>query len=168
MALAALTAFSNICNSDVNQTHAGSIKNLVEVAVRICEHSKEMFLITEAANFLLSCVWNCTINKARYVLYCMYVCTALYALYVCITSLIKQLHTASYCRIASKNACAVLVKQIIGHAPRIKTADDEYMRTTEKLCLALSSILIYPNSHERMVVIGTLQYITYIHTYIVV
>ena len=79
MALAALTAFSNICNSDVNQTHAGSIKNLVEVAVRICEHSKEMFLITEAANFLLSCVWNCTINKARYVLYC----TVLYCMYVC-------------------------------------------------------------------------------------
>ena len=104
-------------------------------------------------------------SKVCYVLY-----TALYALYVCITSLIKQLYAASYCRIASKNACAVLVKQIIGHAPRIKTADDEYMRTTEKLCLALSSILIYPNSHERMIVIGTLHaYIhTYIHTYIVV
>ena len=65
MALAALTAYSNICNSDVNQTHVGSVKNLVEVVVRICERAKEIFLITEAANFLLSCVWNCTINKAR-------------------------------------------------------------------------------------------------------
>ena len=37
---AVLAAFSNICNTDVNQSHIGSIKGLVEAAVRICEHAR--------------------------------------------------------------------------------------------------------------------------------
>jgi hypothetical protein len=37
---AVLAAFSNICNSDVNQSHIGSITGLVEAAVRICEHAR--------------------------------------------------------------------------------------------------------------------------------
>lgn len=37
---AVLAAFSNICNTDVNQSHIGSIKGLVECAVRICEHAR--------------------------------------------------------------------------------------------------------------------------------
>lgn len=65
MAEATLIAFSNICNSDANQSHVGSIKNLVEAVVRICEHARETILVTEAANFLLACVWNSKINKAR-------------------------------------------------------------------------------------------------------
>ena len=92
---------------------------------------------------------------------CMYIC-----MYVTTTHQLSNLILLLSSRIASKNACAVLVKQIVAHAPRIKSADDEYMRTTEKLCLALSSILIYPNSHERMFVIGTYIH-THIHTYIV-
>ena len=37
---AVLAAFSNICNTEVNQSHIGSIKGLVEVAIRICEHAR--------------------------------------------------------------------------------------------------------------------------------
>lgn len=40
IAHAVLGAFSNICNSDANQSHIGSIKGLVEVAIRICEHAR--------------------------------------------------------------------------------------------------------------------------------
>lgn len=40
IAHAVLAAFSNICNSDANQSHIGSIKGLVEVAIRICEHAR--------------------------------------------------------------------------------------------------------------------------------
>ena len=37
---AVMAAFSNICNSDGNQSHIGSIKGLVDCAVRICEHAR--------------------------------------------------------------------------------------------------------------------------------
>jgi hypothetical protein len=37
---AVLAAFSNICNTDTNQAHIGSIRGLVEVAIRICEHAR--------------------------------------------------------------------------------------------------------------------------------
>jgi hypothetical protein len=40
IAHAVLAAFSNMCNTDVNQSHVGSIKGLVEVAIRICEHAR--------------------------------------------------------------------------------------------------------------------------------
>jgi len=65
VAHAVLAAFSNICNSDVNQSHIGSIRGLVEIAIRICEHARDIYLATEAANFLLALSWNNTINKAR-------------------------------------------------------------------------------------------------------
>lgn len=37
---AVLAAFGNMCNTDVNQSHIGSLKGLVEAAVRICEHAR--------------------------------------------------------------------------------------------------------------------------------
>lgn len=37
---AILSTFSNICSSDVNQSHIGSIRGLVEVTIRICEHAR--------------------------------------------------------------------------------------------------------------------------------
>jgi len=122
MAYAALAAFANICNSDVNQAHVGSIQNLVEAAVRICDRARDTFLVTEVANFFLACVWNCTINKAR---------------------------------VASRGGCAALVKRIKKHA--MASSSEEDIRCTEKLCLALSSILLYSASHERMFVIGGLD-----------
>jgi len=121
MAYVAWAAFANICNSDVNQAHVGSIKNLVETAVRICDYARDTFLVTEVANFLLACVWNCTINKAR---------------------------------VASRGGCAALVRRIKKHA-MASSGSEEDLLCTEKLCLALSSILLYSSSHERMLVIGT-------------
>jgi len=37
---AILATFSNICSSDVNQSHIGSIRGLVEVTIRICEYAR--------------------------------------------------------------------------------------------------------------------------------
>ena len=37
---AVMAAFSNICSTDANQSHIGSIKGLVECTVRICEHAR--------------------------------------------------------------------------------------------------------------------------------
>lgn len=65
IAYAVLAAFSNICNNEVNQSHIGSIKGLIDVAIRICQFGRELFLISGAANFLLSSCWKNKINKAR-------------------------------------------------------------------------------------------------------
>ena len=35
-----LAAFANICNTEVNQSHIGSIKGLLEIAIRLCEHCR--------------------------------------------------------------------------------------------------------------------------------
>lgn len=57
-------------------------------------------------------------------------------------------------RIANKGGCTALVKRLIRHS----TAEGpEQVACTEKLCLALSSILLYATNHERMLVIGGLQ-----------
>ncbi len=48
---------------------------------------------------------------------------------------------------AHKNACAILLKRILHHSQSI---DSEDIICTERLCLALSSILLYRANHERM------------------
>jgi hypothetical protein len=61
---AVLAAFANICNTDVNQSHIGSIKGLVEVAVRICEHARyhicAALYSTAARTLLYETVFGCT------------------------------------------------------------------------------------------------------------
>eukprot|EP01038_Epipyxis_sp_PR26KG_P008174 gene8174-11059_t len=121
IAHAALAALANICNNEVNQSHVGAIKGLVEIGVRVCNHARELYLVNEAANFLLACCWKNTINKAR---------------------------------IANCDGCVALVKRIIRHG-NIKNKDD--ILCTERLCFALSSVLLYSANHERMNVIGGLE-----------
>lgn len=43
----------------------GNTKGLIESALRILQHSTHLFLITEAANFLLACAHANTVNKSR-------------------------------------------------------------------------------------------------------
>lgn len=50
-------------------------------------------------------------------------------------------------RVANKGGCTALVKRIIRHAP---VASPDHICCTEKLCLALSSCLLYVANHERM------------------
>eukprot|EP01034_Spumella_vulgaris_P024855 gene24855-31244_t len=121
IAHAVMSALANICNSEVNQSHVGSINGLVECAIRVCDHAREVYLVTAAANFILACCWKNVINKAR---------------------------------VANKGACVTLVKRIIRHAP-VQSPDN--VCCTEKLCLALSSVLLYNANHERMLVIGGLE-----------
>lgn len=40
IAHAILAAFSNICSTEVNQSHVGSIKGLVDCVIRICDYAK--------------------------------------------------------------------------------------------------------------------------------
>lgn len=48
----------------------------------------------------------------------------------------------------SKGACAVLVKRILHHC---NSTDQKDLICTERLCLALSSILMYQSNHERVI-----------------
>jgi len=46
------------------------------------------------------------------------------------------------------------MKRIIRHSTM---NENEHKDCAEKMCLALSSILLYPSNHERMIVIGGLE-----------
>ena len=41
------------------------MKGIIEAALRIVQHSSQLFLATEGANFLLACCYNNVINKSR-------------------------------------------------------------------------------------------------------
>jgi hypothetical protein len=40
IAHAVMSALANICNSEVNQSHIGSVNGLVECAIRVCDHAR--------------------------------------------------------------------------------------------------------------------------------
>lgn len=52
-------------------------------------------------------------------------------------------------RIANKGGCTVLMKRIIRHS-QLTDPEGANALCTEKMCLALSAVLLYPTTHERM------------------
>lgn len=42
---AILTTYSNICFTEINQTHVGNIDGIIETIIRICEHSKYLIYV---------------------------------------------------------------------------------------------------------------------------
>jgi len=65
LAHASLATLANICFSEATQSHIGSSPGLADVALRICEHAKEPFVVAEAAMLMLAMMWKNTGNKAR-------------------------------------------------------------------------------------------------------
>lgn len=45
--------------------------------------------------------------------------------------------------------CTALMKRIIRHS-QLSDAEGHNALCTEKMCLALSAVLLYPTTHERM------------------
>ncbi len=82
---AALVALSNICFAEINQTHVGNVNGMLETILGICESSRyvyfvyfeqrfsevvdylfrAIYVVTEAANFILGCCWKNNINKVN-------------------------------------------------------------------------------------------------------
>lgn len=62
---AALASVANVCYMEATQSHMGSSLGWVELAVRICEHAKEPYVVGEASMLLLAMMWNNIGNKAR-------------------------------------------------------------------------------------------------------
>lgn len=60
-----ITALSNMCCSEGNQSHLGSVKGLLEAIVRIIEHARHNFVARSAASFLFALMCNNTANKAK-------------------------------------------------------------------------------------------------------
>lgn len=58
-------------------------------------------------------------------------------------------------RIANKGGCTALMKRIMRHAP-VSDPQGLNAECAEKTCLALSAVLLYPTTHEKMTGLLTL------------
>lgn len=61
----ALSVLSNLCNSEVNQSHVGAAKGCVDLALRVIQFAREPYVVAAAANLLLALVLRNKGNKAR-------------------------------------------------------------------------------------------------------
>jgi len=65
LAHSALAALTNLCTYAPTQTHVGHTEGLVEVAVLVIKHTKQAFVVAQAASLLLAVMWKNMANKIR-------------------------------------------------------------------------------------------------------
>lgn len=140
VAHAVLSALSNMCNSEGNQAHIGSISGLVECVIRVCDHAREVFLVTAAANLVLACCWRNAVNKVGGL-------RSYFHFDAFVSDMLLATTSPTQARFANKGGCTALVKRLIRHAT---VPSPDHVCCAEKLCSSLSSVLLYGANHERM------------------
>lgn len=62
---AGLALLTNLSNGDMNQSHVGSTKGALAIALRVCEHARDPLSVANAASFIIAITYRNIANKAR-------------------------------------------------------------------------------------------------------
>jgi len=157
----ALSAYANMCYTESNQTHVGNIDGLLDAVVRIVQHVKAIYLLTECGNFIIALTWKNSVNKSRVANRggCPVLVKRIVELAQRYTALEKKQKQGQPLPSPYKPPLQSTKSNSNMNSNNVDTNDnpDSLLICIERLCLALSSVLLYPTNHERMIATGGLE-----------